>query len=992
MAYFNEVYFCKLLIANISKITFKRLFLKRFYIRSFMNKFLLLLFIAPLSVFAQQKFKKSPSQQWADSVYQTLTFNEKVGQLFMVAAYSNKDQEHVRQLEQLVTDYHIGGVIFFQGGPYRQARITNNLQSKTKIPMFVGIDAEWGLGMRLDSTYVYPWNMTLGAIQDDKLIEKMGEQMGQQAKRLGIHFMFAPVVDINTNAQNPIIGNRSFGENKENVAQKSAALMKGMQKSGVYATAKHFPGHGDTSTDSHYTLPLLSFDKKRLHNIELYPYKKLITEGLASIMVAHLEVPALESHKALPTSLSYSTITDLLKKELAFKGLIFTDALNMKGVSNYKSPGEIDLAAFLAGNDVLLFPEDVPMAIEKFNEALENNTLKEERLEYSVKKILKYKYEIGLNKVKEIDLNNLSKDLNQTAFEDLSFELYKNIVTVVKSKDGFLPLNSNERLAYVKIGNGPSDDFLKAMQRYGNLTVFSENELKENFNNLEAFEKVIIGYHKEDGPWKNHNMSASEAQLIDRISGLKPTLLVSFAKPYALEKLNGVYDINSIVIGYQNNKFAFEAVSNAIFGYADANGKTPVSIGNYFDEGRGILLKSTANFQQSTAGLENVSKVKLSKIDEIAERVVQQKIAPGAQIVVLKGGKVIYDKAFGMFDYENNQAVTQQTIYDLASLSKILGTLPMIMKLYEDKQIRFEDRLGDLLPEFKNSDKATITVKELLTHQSGLIAWIPFYKATLDQENRPSKLLYQATHSNEFSVQVAENLYLKKDYKKEIINQIKESKLGQKKYVYSDLNFILLQQIIENKYKQPLDVLLQKHFLGPMGLTNLTYNPLTKMDVSNIAPTEKDTYYRYTKIQGYVHDMGAAMLGGVAGHAGMFGNAYDVAKMMQFFLNGGVYNEKRLLSQATIKAFNTCYYCASGNRRGAGFDKPQLQNPGPTCGCTSKNSFGHTGFTGTMAWADPDHDLVYVFLSNRTYPTANENRLSRGNIREDIQQIIYDSI
>src|SRR5690554_2332661 len=957
-----------------------------------MNKIFLILLVIPFSVFAQPKYKKSPSQQWADSVYQTMTFNEKVGQLFMVAAYSNKDQQHVRKLERLVEDHHIGGVIFFQGGPYRQVRITNNLQSRSKIPMFVGIDAEWGLGMRLDSTYNYPWNMTLGAIQDNKLIEKMGAQMAQQAKRLGIHFMFAPVVDININAKNPVIGNRSFGENKENVTQKSIALMKGMQKNGVYATAKHFPGHGDTSADSHYTLPLINFDKKRLHSIELYPYKKMISEGLASIMVAHLEVPALEPHKGIPSSLSYKTITELLKNELNFQGLIFTDALNMKGASNYKAPGEIDLAAFLAGNDVLLFAEDVPKAIQKFNEALENKSLTEERLAHSVKKILKYKYDTGLNTFEEIDLKNLSADLNQPAFDDLSFELYKNIVTVVKSKDGFLPLQPDDRIAYVKLGDDTNTDFIQAMQRYSTFTVFSKNDMEDHIEDLKPFDKVIIGYHKADGGWKNHNMSSSEIGLIDKIAVQKPTVLVSFAKPYALEKLKSVYDISSIVIGYQNNRFAFEAVSNALFGYANANGKIPVSIGTHFDEGRGIILDGDANFQQSTAGLEGVNINRLKEIDEIGNRMVHQKLAPGAQILVLKGGKVVYDKTFGTLDYENNKTVTQQTIYDLASLSKILGTLPVIMKMYEDKQIRFEDRLGDLLPEFKNSDKSNITVKELLTHQSGLVAWIPFYKSTLDEDGKPDKALYNTGYSKEFPTQVSENLYLKAGYKSEMIDQIKESKLGTKKYVYSDLNFILLQQIVERNYRQPLELLLQKYFIEPMGLKSLTYHPLVKMDVSKIAPTETDRYYRYTKIQGYVHDMGAAMMGGVAGHAGLFGNAYDVAQMMQLFLDGGMYNGKRLLSQATLDAFNTCYYCASGNRRGAGFDKPQLEKSGPTCGCTSKRSFGHTGFTGTMAWADPEHDLVYVFLSNRTYPIANENRLSRANIREDIQQIIYDSI
>ncbi|HUH26553.1 MAG TPA: glycoside hydrolase family 3 N-terminal domain-containing protein, partial [Flavobacterium sp.] len=808
----------------------------------------------------------------------------------------------------------------------------------------------------------------------------------------GIHFMFAPVVDININPKNPVIGNRSFGEDKENVAKKAVALMKGMQNNGIYATAKHFPGHGDTATDSHHSLPLIDFDRKRLNAVELYPYRSLISQGLSSVMVAHLEVPALESQKGVPSSLSYKTITELLKNEMKFEGLIFTDALNMKGASNFKSPGEIDLAAFQAGNDVLLFAEDVPKAIEKFNQAFENGEFTEERLAYSVKKILKYKYEVGLNKFQEISTKNLSKDLNDASFDDLSFELYKNIVTVLQNKKHFLPLKSNDRIAYVTLGDDVNKDFQTALERYGLITVFSQNDVEDYIDDLKQFDQIIIGYHKADGAWKKHDMNFQEIALIDKIAAIKPSVLVSFTKPYALTNLKNVNQLNSIVLGFQNNKFAFEAVSNALFGYADVSGKTPVSIGKHFSEGDGISLKASANFQQSVPGLEGVDANQLKKIDDLGNKVVNQKLAPGAQVLVLKDGKVIYDKTFGTLDYDNKQPVNQQTVYDLASLSKILGTLPVVMKMYDEGKIRFEDKLGDLLPEFKKSDKANITVKELLTHQSGFTAWIPFYKTTLDENGMPSSDLYQKTYSKEFSIQVCENLYLKTDYKKEIINQIKESKLGAKKYVYSDLNFMLLQQIAERKYDEPLDVLLEKYFIEPMNLTNLTYNPLTKMDSSRIAPTEIDDYYRHTKINGYVHDMGGAMCGGVAGHAGLFGNAYDVAQMMQLFLDGGVYQGKQLLSKKTLEAFNTCYFCSSGNRRGAGFDKPQLGTSGPTCGCASKNSFGHTGFTGTMAWADPDNKIVYVFLSNRTYPNATDNKLSKANVREDIQQIIYDSI
>jgi beta-glucosidase-like glycosyl hydrolase len=415
----------------------------------------------------------SDEKKWVDSIYNSLSFEEKLGQLFMVAAYSNKDTVHFNAIDKLVKKYKIGGLIFFQGGPGRQAKLTNRFQASSKVPLFIGNDAEWGLSMRLDSTYKYPWNMTLGAVQDMKLIEDLGGQMAKEAKRLGIQFNFAPVLDINTNPNNPIIGNRSFGENKEEVTRRATALMKGIQNQGVFATGKHFPGHGDTETDSHHTLPMVNFTEERINDVELYPYKKMFHYGLASVMVAHLNVPSLEPRENYPTSISYHVVNDILKEKLKFKGLIFTDALNMKGASNFKKPGEIDLAAFQAGNDIMLFAEDVPTAIQMFTQAYNDTLITDQRIEHSVKKILKYKYKAGLNKYKPIDLANIAKDINTPYSTGLLYKLYENAITVVKNEQQSLPISNlaKTKIAYVKIGDDSGSKFLSTLRKYAEVRI-----------------------------------------------------------------------------------------------------------------------------------------------------------------------------------------------------------------------------------------------------------------------------------------------------------------------------------------------------------------------------------------------------------------------------------------------------------------------------------------------------------------------------------------
>ncbi len=946
-------------------------------------------------VFADTEYATEGQKKWVDSVYNQFSFEEKLGQLFMVAAFSNKDTVHTNAIDKLIIERKIGGLIFMQGGPYRQARLTNRYQSESKVPLFIGIDAEWGLAMRLDSVNRFPFNMTLGAIQDLKLIEKVGEQMGKQTKRVGAHFNFSPVIDINTNPKNPIIGVRSFGEDKFQVTERASRLVKGMQNEGIYGTGKHFPGHGDTDKDSHYTLPTVSLSKERIDNIELYPYKKLFSEDLASVMVAHLNVPSLETRENYPSSISYNVVTNILQKELKFKGLIFTDALNMKGASNFKQPGEIDLEAFLAGNDVLLFAEDVPVAIQKLTKAYNDTLFSDDRLAFSVKKILKYKYKIGLDKFKPIQKLNIVNEINSIENETLQYELYENAITVIKNNEEILPIKNleKEKIAYVKFGNDSGSAFLSTLQKYTDVIEVSDKNTDDLLEKLKPFTTVICALHRTDKNWRVQEFEASELAILDKISKNSNVILDIFAKPYALLPIKNFDNYKAIVISYQNTDVAQVVSAELIFGAIESKGKLPVSINSDFKINDGITTKKLNRLGFTSPENVGMKTETLNKIETIANKAIDGKMAPGLQVLVARKGKVVYQKSFGYQTYDNLVKVKNSDLYDAASVTKMISTLPNIMKMYDEKKINLESTLGFMIPSFVNTDKNAITFKNLMSHYAGFPAWIPFYKSTLDANKIPDQKYYRKIFETGFTKKVADSLFIRDDYNDTIMKIIGDSKLHTKiEYKYSDFTFFILKDYLERTTKKPLNILSQENFYGSLGMTNTLYNPLTKFDKSVIAPTEVDDYFRYQTIQGYVHDMGAAMQGGVGGHAGIFSNAIDVAKMMQMYLQKGNYGGIQYFTEKTIEDFNTCYFCSEGNRRGLGFDKPRLSGDGPTCNCVSKSSFGHTGFTGIMAWADPETELVYVFMSNRTFPNSEPNYLSKGNIREDIQKIIQDAI
>ncbi len=936
-------------------------------------------------------------KKWVDSIYDAMTLEEKMGQLFMADIFSSDPKEKTDKIKDLITNYHLGGVIFSKGGPVRQAKLNNEFQALAKVPLMIGMDAEWGLAMRLDSTYAFPWNMTLGAITDNKIIEKIGRRIGEQSNRLGVHINFAPVVDINTNPKNPIIGNRSFGEDRDNVTEKALAFMKGMQSAGVMGSAKHFPGHGDTDMDSHKTLPTVDFSRERLDTLELFPYKKLINEGLNSVMVAHLNVPALEDQANYPSSLSTKVVTDLLKNELGFNGLIFTDALNMKGASNFKNPGEIELAAFLAGNDVLLISEDVPKAMEFLINAYNEEIITEKRLAYSVKKILYAKYKVGLNHYKPVNTTYLVEDLNSVNDDALYEEAIDNALTVIKNDRAILPIKDlqKKKIAYINFGDDSGQYFLEELQNYGNVTWVKATGLDDYIQKLKQYNYVIIGFHKSnETPWKNFEFSENELVWLYEIARTNTVILDVFARPYAMLDLKTTANFEGVIMSYQNSKVSQKLSAQLIFGAREAKGELPVSLGADFPLNSSLKTKSLKRLQYGTPESVGVNSYKLHKIDSLANLGISQGMYPGAQILVARKGKIIYQKNFGYHEYDKNIAVSDTNVYDLASLTKILASLPLIMQLVDKEELSIDTKLSEMLPEYKNSNKANITLKQMLSHYARLKAWIPFYRHTFNEENTGiSSQYYSDIPSKEFNVQVAENLYMRRDYMDTIFNDIRKSELYPRlEYKYSDLPYYILKQYFERKYGKPLEIIVQEEIYESLGANYTGYHPLEKFSKDNIPPTEQDDVFRKQKVQGYVHDQGAAMLGGVSGHAGLFSNSNDVAKIMQMYLWEGFYGGKRYFKPETMELFNTCYYCDKNVRRGIGFDKPQLGTSGPTCGCVSMTSFGHSGFTGTFAWADPEQEIVYVFLSNRTFPDAENRKLIQSDLRSKIQEAIYEAI
>jgi beta-N-acetylhexosaminidase len=938
------------------------------------------------------------SHSWADSVFDSLTEDQRIAQLFMVAAYSNKDTNHEKRIENLITKYNLGGLIFMQGTAEKEIELTNRYQSKAKTPLMIAIDGEWGLPMRLKNTFKFPKQMTLGAIQHDSLIYNMGKEMALHCRRMGIHVNFAPVIDVNNNRKNPVINYRSFGEQRENVTKKGIAYMRGMQDNGVLACAKHFPGHGDTDKDSHKALPTITHKRDRLDSVELYPFKQLIKQGIGSMMVAHLFIPALDSTKNTATTLSKKVVTDLLQTEMGFEGLIFTDALNMKGVSSYYKPGVVDVKALIAGNDVLLFSEDVPTAIAEIKKAIANGEITKERVWNSVKKILYAKGWMKINQEK-ISTKDLNKELNPASSDLTNRLLFENALTLVKNENNLLPLMRLDTalIATVVIGDKNNNEFQLGLSRYTKVSHFSiskkasQETINSLLNKLKKFNKVIVSIHgtKMNG---NYGVYENDIQIVNSIAKDHQIILNYPTNAYALAKLDNAKNIEAIIVSYEENNYTNDLVGQLIFGGIGAKGKLPVTGSPYFKVGTGIQTKPI-RLKYSIPEEVGISSSKLGGIGWIAREAIKDGAFPGCQVLVAKNGKIIYNENFGYYTYSKSQQVKTETMYDLASITKVAVTTAIVMKMVDNKQLDLNKTLGDYLPEYvKGTHYSEINLKEMLTHQARFKPWIPFYTATIE-EGELNKRFYSTKQTDFYTTEVAKDIFIFKNYNKAILKRIVSTDLlNEKKYKYSDIGYYFLQEIIEQKTNRSLDFVADSMYYKPLGLQYTTYNPLTKFNKTQITPTENDTVYRKQLIHGYVHDQGAAMLGGIGGHAGLFSNATELATIMQLFLNKGTYGGINYIGDTTIKNFTSAPFKGTDNRRGIGFDKPTLDlKGGPTSDAVSLSSYGHSGFTGTRAWVDPEYDLVYIFLSNRVYPDANNWKLLRNDIRTRIEKVIYNS-
>ena len=967
-----------------------------------------LLLIIPFFLFlfsvntAQEKAVDPPflniESPWVDSLLKSMTLEQKIAQLIMYPVYSKKNEEHILAIEKLVEKHEIGGLIYMQGGPVRQVNLNNRLQALSKIPLLTSIDGEWGVSMRLDSVLRFPRQMMLGAIKHDSLIYGMGAEIARQCSLTGVHINFAPVVDINVNPKNPVINSRSFGENKQLVTDKSLAYMLGLQDNGVLASAKHFPGHGDTDKDSHYDLPTVTHTAGRIDSVELFPYRGLISKGLGSVMVAHLYVPSLDETKNLASSLSPKVVQGLLKDSLGFKGLAITDALNMKGVSKYYNPGEVDLLALLAGNDILLFSENVGKAISYIKKAVSKNKITEVEIDAKCKKILQLKKWLSLDDFQPLSTEGLVQKINSREADLLNRRLVQNAMTLLKNDSSIIPVKGLNKLkvACLTIGNKKNTAFENEVGKYAKAELFhvgmnpTKEEEEQLLQKLKAFNMVVIGVHGSVNPARNFGVSKKSIAIMSKIDANQKTIVAWFANPYGMEKYKGIESLEGLVMGYQDNVLTNQYAAQLIFGGIPAKGNLPVSAGP-FAEGEGFSSIKT-RLKYGIPEEEGFNYEKLKMIDSIAISGITEQAYPGCQVLVAKNGNVVYNKSFGHHTYEKKSPVLGTDLYDIASVTKVTATVPSLMKLVGMDKVSLDDNLCYHLDYVDSTGYLNMNLREMLAHTAGLVSTIFFYTKTLKRGQLDYKL-YSTEQTDNFPYRVAEELFVHKSIKDSIRKWTVTHGVHKKKeYRYSDVGFYFYKDIIEKYFGKSLDEVTDSLFYKPLGASRLTYNPRDKFEATSIPPTENDMIFRKRLIHGDVHDQGASMMGGVAGHAGIFSNANDLAKMFQMYINWGEYGGERFLEEEVIKEFVKCQYCEEDNRRGAGFDRRSTASVGPTCNCVSWESFGHTGFTGTMAWADPDEDIVYIFLSNRVYPDADNKKLMRLDIRTNIQQKIYESL
>ncbi|MCW0481171.1 glycoside hydrolase family 3 N-terminal domain-containing protein [Gaoshiqia sediminis] len=970
---------------------------------------LLLITFSQAGTKAQHKpgFLEFMHHPWVDSTLQTMTPEQKIGQLFIIQAYSENEKK-TDELIAEIQNFQVGGILFMQGTAANQATITNQLQKHSNIPLLITMDAEWGPGFRLKDGPKYPVQMALGAIQQDSLIYRMGHEIGQQLKRLGVHVNFAPVADVNNNPGNPVINYRSFGENPNNVVRKTWLYAKGMQDAGVLAVAKHFPGHGDTKTDSHLALPVIQHDSTRLNTIELYPFRALADSGIGGMMTAHLQVPALEPNPNLPSSLSPRIIQKKLVEEFGFDGLVVTDGMNMSGVTKYFNSGEAAVRALAAGNDMLEIVPNLSEAITAVKTALQEKIISNEEIDWKCRKVLALKKWLELDRYQPAAAKNLTADLDNPRYTLTKRLLHEQSLTLLNNEDSLLPLQRLDtlRIAVVSLGKENTTSFQRMTANYLDVDFFNLKknathlELSQLVTRLKNYNLLICGLHNLSlSPSRNYGTDPLWQEFMKGTAD-KKQVAVLLGNPYALNFIPGIENTASLLIAYQENAITEELAAQAIFGAININGKLPVNVNSTFKLNDGLEVKKNDRLKYTIPEEAGISSPYLERrIDSLANLGLKEKAYPGCQVLIAVDGKVILHKCYGHLTYEQNQPLEKDHLYDWASITKITGPLPILIKLHGENKYNLDLPFSFYYPPFRNTDKEKITTREILAHQARFQPWISFWRNALTQSGELQHSVFHPQPDPGFNIRVSSQLFMNQDHIQDMLGEIRDSRLlPTTKYTYSDLGFLLFPFITKDLTGQNYESYLRTTFYRPLGASTVTFNPFNYFPLERFVPTENDDYFRQEQLRGFVHDESAAMFGGVSGNAGLFGTANDLAKIMQMYLQYGRYGGEQLLDSASIAEFTRIQYPKNENRRGLGFDKPYIDNhkkklkEAYPAVDASELSFGHSGYTGTFTWVDPQKRVLFIFFSNRIYPTRNNSKLFDLNIRPAMHQVIYDSL
>lgn len=963
--------------------------------------------------------------RWVDSVYKSLSPRQRVAQLFFPKVVPTRGDVSRASLRSLVKNNEVGGLIFTEGFIDQYADMTNYAQSLARVPLLMTFDGEWGLRMRIPKTPRFPHNMALGAIHDgESLMYEYGREMARECQIMGIHVNFAPVADVNSNPDNPVISYRSFGEDPQKVAALVCAYSRGLEDGGVQAVAKHFPGHGDTNSDSHKTLPTLTRTKHQMEQVELVPFRRFIAEGYSGIMTAHLAVPAYDK-SGTPASLSRKITTELLRNNLGFDGLIYTDALGMKGAT--EAATNPCVAALRAGADVLLCPSNTAKDIDAVMAAIASGHISASEVETHCRRVLRYKYYLGLADYVPIDRNNLSDRINSAGAVDLLRRLAEGAITVITNKHKALPLRHLEKksIAIVSIGAEPSNDFSNTCRRYAPADFYASRSGAFSTKDLTAICKhntVIVGVFNDKGSSRQALNALSKAV---KVKGAGKVSLIEafFVNPYKMSRLKGgtLGHEQSLILAYDDTPELRRAAAEAVFGGIEVSGTLPVNLHGIAKIGSGHRLHKT-RLGYSSPQAHGMDAALTDSIDAIIGEALASGAFPGCQVVIGRGGDIVVDRSYGRLT-AGGDMVTPFTMYDLASVSKAMGTLPGIMAAVDHGKIDIDAKASQYIPALatRADGKQNITIRQLLYHESGMPAALNMFDMMMDTATyvRPllvhrkdslhailvQRGLYGATSAKlrqditspirtaKLNIAAADGIYVGQCTYDSVMQRIYNIPLrASNRYNYSCLNFALLMDAEQRATHTPHQQWCRTHLWAPLGMTTMCYRPLDEHSRSQIAPTEKDTYLRRQTVWGYVHDEMADFSGGVQGNAGLFANADDLAKMCQMWLNGGMYGGDRILSESTVKLFTT--ERSTTCRRGLGFDKPDTTNPdnSPTCDEATAETFGHLGFTGTVFWVDPANDMFFIFLCNRVNPTRDNDAFNACSIRPRLFRQVYRAL